>query len=445
MGHLVLLAVGLDQYHYLQPLRFAVQDAQGLRDHLVGTGRLSPAHCALLTEQSPPTDDGMETEPKTAALEALLADWLPQQVGTEDVVWLFFSGYVLNHGSQDYFLLRDSDPERLPETAIAARGLVEKLQALKSRHITLFLDIRRPTAPQLGQRIGSELVQLAQTTEIPLLLSCQLDERARESRDLRRGLFTTALIAALRYHSDRTLAEIEADLKVALPPLADQCRQPPQTPLLIASEAQKGRSLFVNDAPSVPSPSPETTPDTTPDPIPEATPDPISEAQAPPVQERAVPSTASAPRAGGLWQLVALLGAIASFLMLGVLGNPPSPEREETTPTADMRPDPPETPIDPSQNQEILQQAQDQIDPGQASSYWRAIEQVRQIQPNQPLYDQAQAAINDWSQDILELAERRAEAGQIQFAIDAARLIPDTSPAYERAQQQIATWETQLP
>ena len=157
----------------------------------------------------------------------------------------FFSGYGLNHGGQDYFLLRDSDPERLPETAIAARWLLERLQTLKSRHINLFLDICRPTAPQLGQRIGSELVELAQTAEIPLLLSCQLDERSRESRDLRRGLFTTALMAALRYHDDRTLAEIEGELKQSLGILAEQCRQPPQTPLLVASESRKGRSLFV--------------------------------------------------------------------------------------------------------------------------------------------------------------------------------------------------------
>ena len=204
MGHLVLLAVGLDHYYYLQPLRFAVQDAQGLRDYLVETGRLSPEHCALLTEQSPPIGEEMETDPKMAVFQDLVQDWLPEQVGAEDVVWLFFSGYGLNHGGQDYFLLRDSDPERLPETAIAARWLLERLQTLKSRHINLFLDICRPTAPQLGQRIGSELVELAQTAEIPLLLSCQLDERSRESRDLRRGLFTTALMAALRYHDDRT-------------------------------------------------------------------------------------------------------------------------------------------------------------------------------------------------------------------------------------------------
>ncbi len=441
MGHLVLLAVGLDQYHYLQPLRFAVQDAQGLRDHLVETGRLSPAHCALLTEQSPPTDDGMETEPKTAVLAALLQDWLPHQVGTEDVVWLFFSGYVLNHSGQDYFLLRDSDPERLRETAIAARWLVEQLQALPSRHITLFLDIRRPTAPQLGQRIGSELVQLAQTAEIPLLLSCQLHERSRESRDLRRGLFTTALIAALRYHDDRTLAEIEADVSQSLPTLAEQCRQPPQSPLLVASDVQKGRSLFVNEITLEESHEKEVNEvSSTPLPIPEATPEATPDSPPLPAQ-----TATPAPRAGGLWQLVAVLGAIASFLMVGVLGDPSPPEPEQSSPTAQTRPEPPEPPLDPGENQEILQQAQAQIDPGQASSYWRAIEQVRQIQPNQPLYDQAQGAIEGWSQDILELAERRAEAGQLQFAIDAARLIPETSQAYETAQQRIATWKNQIP
>jgi hypothetical protein len=112
---------------------------------------------------------------------------------------------------------------------------------------------------------------------------------------------------------------------------------------------------------------------------------------------------------------------------------------------AETRPDPPKSSLDPSESQKILENAQAQIDPGQASSYWRAIEQVRQIDPNQPLYTEAQEAIARWSQAILDLAQRRADNGQIQFAIDAAQLVPETSPAYETAQQRIAVWETQLP
>ena len=170
-----------------------------------------------------------------------------------------------------------------------------------------------------------------------------------------------------------------------------------------------------------------------------------SEATPKETPEPETPRRTATAQAGGLWQLVALLGAIAAFLMVGVLGDPRPPQPEESTPTAETSPEPPETPPDPSENQEILEQAQGQIDPGQASSYWRAIEQVRQIQAGEPLYDQAQGAIEGWSQDILELAEQRAEAGQLQFAIDAARLIPETSQVYETAQERIATWENQIP
>jgi len=143
--------------------------------------------------------------------------------------------------------------------------------------------------------------------------------------------------------------------------------------------------------------------------------------------------------------LIGVLGAIASFLMVGVLSSPGDPDIEESTPIAETRPDPPKSSIDPSESQKILEQAQAQIDPGQASSYWRAIEQVRQINPNQPLYTEAQEAIARWSQAILDLAQQRAENGQIQFAIDAARLIPETSPLHETAQQRIVTWENQRP
>lgn len=93
-------------------------------------------------------------------------------------------------------------------------------------------------------------------------------------------------------------------------------------------------------------------------------------------------------------------------------------------------------------NQATLAQAKRLIQPNQASLFSRAIAQARQIQPNDPLYEQAQRDIARWSQVILDLAEGRAKQGNFSGAIAAAQLIPrDNQQAHQEAQQKIQQWQ----
>jgi hypothetical protein len=96
-------------------------------------------------------------------------------------------------------------------------------------------------------------------------------------------------------------------------------------------------------------------------------------------------------------------------------------------------------------NQSILNSARQMIQPASASMFNDAIEQARQVPPEDPYYEQAQADIARWSQVILDLAEGRAASGDINGAIAAARLVPDDQPPVtELAQQRIAAWERQI-
>jgi len=96
-------------------------------------------------------------------------------------------------------------------------------------------------------------------------------------------------------------------------------------------------------------------------------------------------------------------------------------------------------------NRGILQGARQIIQPTSASVFNEAIEQARQIPPEDPFYEQAQADIARWSRVILDLAEGRAASGDINGAIAAARLVPEDQPEVsELAQQRIATWERQI-
>ncbi|MGJ3245770.1 MAG: caspase family protein [Elainellaceae cyanobacterium] len=95
-------------------------------------------------------------------------------------------------------------------------------------------------------------------------------------------------------------------------------------------------------------------------------------------------------------------------------------------------------------NQQVIQDARAMIQPGQASSYSRAISKLRTVQENQPSYDEAQRLIEAWSQDILTLARDRAAWGSLYNAIDTAALVPRGTSAYAPAREDIERWRSQL-
>ena len=95
-------------------------------------------------------------------------------------------------------------------------------------------------------------------------------------------------------------------------------------------------------------------------------------------------------------------------------------------------------------NQEILAEAKALPRQNQASSYNNAINVARRVPPGQPNYFEAQRLIQQWSQEILDIAFERGERGELQGAIAAASLVPDDMPAYERARAAIATWQSRL-
>lgn len=94
-------------------------------------------------------------------------------------------------------------------------------------------------------------------------------------------------------------------------------------------------------------------------------------------------------------------------------------------------------------NQELIQQTQNSLQPGQASSYNDAVRTLEQIEPGQPGYKDARARMQQWGQDILAIARARAAQGDLGGAIAAARLVPESTDAYGPAQEEIQRWQAQ--
>ncbi len=89
----------------------------------------------------------------------------------------------------------------------------------------------------------------------------------------------------------------------------------------------------------------------------------------------------------------------------------------------------------------LLSNAQQRIQVGQASSLNRAIDQARKVPPSDPDYDRARQSMNQWSQEVLQLSQQRAQEGEYLKAIATARLVPSDLAGFSEAQQSINQWQ----
>lgn len=101
----------------------------------------------------------------------------------------------------------------------------------------------------------------------------------------------------------------------------------------------------------------------------------------------------------------------------------------------------PNAPAAAAGGQAILQRARKLVMSDQATPYREAIDEVKRIQANDPYYVEAEQDIDAWSQQILDIAQRRGNQGQFDIAIMAANLVPETDrKRHPQAQNLITEW-----
>lgn len=435
------IIVGINQYEKLQPLLYAQFDALELRDFLISEAGLPPQHCALLADVAPMIYSGAAFPSRRVIWERLKQTC--DQAGPEDLVWFFFSGCGVHWQGQDYILPIEADPERIGETGLPLDGLLQKLAAGPHRSLVT-LDMHRPQSGQGISQLGLQTLELAKSLNLPLILSCQPDQFSQESLAVRHGFFTEALIEGLRFQGCLTLSQMVAYLQRRVPELCQHHFRPLQNPLAVVPADQKFLLLVPADhlgelAP--PSDRPSSLP------WPEAA---VQEPVLPPTSpEPALPLIAPAqppPRSG--WpSWVWGLGVASGVLLLGLLGlflgtqnsfvqrlssRPQAQTGSTLAPAAAPGPG-------SSSGAILLTEAQGLLEPLSASSLNDAIEMARQIPPDDPIYGQAQDAIERWSWMILDVARARAAQGNRAAAVAALDLVPEDQPqVYGQAQ---ATWQ----
>ncbi|MGB3203177.1 MAG: caspase family protein, partial [Nodosilinea sp.] len=283
--------VGINQYQSLQPLMYAQFDALELRDFLVNEVGLPAAYCSLLTDISPMVYQGAAAPTREVLLQRLIQSC--DRAGPEDTVWFFFSGYGVQWQGQDYLLPIDADPNQIEQTGLLVETLLHQLVQGKQRQSIVMLDINRPQSALAiapgHQGLGAPSMALAQTLNIPLVLSCQPDQFSQETLAVRHGLFTEALIEGMRFHGCLTLAQLVDYLRDRVPELCQHHWRPVQNPVAVLPPGQQYAMLvppsLVGQMPVGVPPEPEITPS------PSANPDLLMALPAP---------TAAAPTAPGL-------------------------------------------------------------------------------------------------------------------------------------------------
>lgn len=227
------ITVGINQYHWFQPLSYAQRDAQALQSFLVDEAGVAPDRCLLLTDTSPPIQ-GRPTYPNRENIEGWIDLISRQGLQPGDVLWYFFSGYGVCHHGRDYLMPIDGNPHDLDSTAIPLEVMFDRLKTVPAETMLVLLDMNRSEGALSYETVGAQTAALAGHAGIPTILSCQPDQFSREASALGHGFFTAALLESLRYPQCATLDHLNKYLGDRLPELSEHHWRPTQTPVTIS-------------------------------------------------------------------------------------------------------------------------------------------------------------------------------------------------------------------
>ncbi|MEH2243041.1 SUMF1/EgtB/PvdO family nonheme iron enzyme [Nostoc sp.] len=238
------IAIGINQYDYLQPLNFAKRDAQLMQEFLskeAGFERIF-----FFSDDSPELA-GKSTRPTRTNLLRILRQLFDNPfMGAGDNFWFFFSGHGIRYADRDYLMPCDGDPEDIENTAIAINFVTERLRRCGADNVVLILDACRNEGKKTGEGIGRQTAEEARQQGVISIFSCIPQEYSYEIEALQQGAFTSALLEGLGIQGKcATVERLDQYLKFRVPELVRQYKNTRQTPYLIAEPVNKSHLILV--------------------------------------------------------------------------------------------------------------------------------------------------------------------------------------------------------
>ncbi|MEM1172207.1 MAG: peptidase C14 [Cyanobacteria bacterium P01_H01_bin.35] len=517
MKNYTSIAIGINQYEFLEPLSYAQQDAEALHNFLLNERNFSAEQCLLLSDNTSTPIWEQPTYPSRENIIDIIEGFCQKELQVENCLWYFFSGYGVSYQNQDYLMPIDVNPTNPEATGISIRKLLEDLSKSPVEEILVMLDIKHSRLTGMDNQFGVQALELAKDLEIPLLLSCRPNQASSETSALRLGFFTAALLEGLNSGKCTTLKNLDNFLSNRLPELCTEHLRPKQNPLMMVNPTDKMNQIILpqkirvdsNSAPekvgliveslvgsktTKPVSNPIKTSMTTKNTQTEIVNGNMnnnnstvasqvnSENNINKVEMSENIAQNIQPDKSFLQKLIVGSSLTSLVLLLGVFltnrsiffseqvvgeGNLPTMKTEEDNSSEATLPSSPLVSSSENQstantssttgnqqkqeesqlsaNQLILSEAVTVLNSISASSFSRAIIKASEIPQSDPLYPEAQNQIERWSLTILDIASGRALKADYDGAIAAAKLVPgNIRPIYQEAQLAIASWEPQL-
>jgi Caspase domain len=456
------ISIGINQYQSLPALGYGLADAVAMDQFFVDAAGWSPAQCLLMTDTSPNHGD-KSTYPDRENINRWLQQWSWDTLHHGDLLWFFFSGCGISFEGEDYLIPIDGNVEDLANTCISIRQLYQQFNDIGVNAL-VFLDANRSIHLPHSSGIGEVTAKLVQDYQIPTFLSCQSHEFSHEDAGLGHGLFTTALLEALHYHPDLTLGTLDTYLTSRLAELSEHHWKPLQTAVsIVPSTASLHRPIFSGTTiESISTPMPAYTP-----PAPKSAREDIYAPYTPPIsisipivspdlmgsseivlRSKPASSRRHIPHWASVGFLMTLMVAAGGAVLMLVSQSSNLDKQPTVKPVVNNLTMPLATSGTVVATSQItaLATANDRITPGDATSYFVAIQTAQRfLRENPSAAIAVNQSIDRWSIQIATIAEGYASKEKWKRAIGTAIMVPETAANYQTVQLSVANWKQKLP
>lgn len=232
MGKNWAIAIGINDYQNMRPLKFARKDAEAVCQFFQETLHFDKVD--LFADGAEPVRyaDGppLAAKPTVGNLDNFFHVRFERPfLEPGDNLWFFFAGHGKRHKGRDYLMPIDGSPLRVERMGIAIDYVAERLRRSGADNVILMIDACRGE----DDRDGGEGVGRQQQKGIITLFACSPNELSYEIEEIEQGAFTHTLLAGLQIQGAGNCATVERlsqYLRAKVPEVNHRYNKPSQTP-----------------------------------------------------------------------------------------------------------------------------------------------------------------------------------------------------------------------
>jgi uncharacterized caspase-like protein len=240
------IVIGINNYDYLQPLRYAQQDALAVKNFLEKEAKFDRVYYFA---EDAPLFNGKSMKPTRNNLRRVMRDTFAKPFMQDgDNFWFFFSGHGMRDGECDFLMPLDGDPDDVSDSGIATAQISAWLRGCGADNVVMILDACRNGGRKDGQGIGAETKKSCRETGVISLFSCSPNQFSYELENYQQGAFTKVLLEGLGMQGAcSTVARLDVYMKYHVPEIIRECfgSRVSQTPYSIAEPINKSHLILM--------------------------------------------------------------------------------------------------------------------------------------------------------------------------------------------------------